>query len=54
MDGRDLVRLRKYLAGVPEIVIVEANANVNGDDVVDILDLIRLRKYLVQNDVILE
>ena len=54
VDGRDLVRLRKYLAGVPEIVIVEANANVNGDDVVDILDLIRLRKYLVQNDVILE
>lgn len=54
VDGRDLVRLRKYLAGVPEIVIVEANANVNGDDVVDILDLIRLRKYLAQDKVILE
>ena len=46
VDGRDLVRMRKYLVGVPGIEIIEANANVNGDDVVDILDLIRLRKYL--------
>ena len=53
VDGRDLVRLRKYLAGVPETEIIEANANANGDDVIDILDLIRLRKYLAKDDVIL-
>ena len=54
VDGRDLVRLRKYLVGVPGTEIIEANANVNGDDVIDILDLIRLRKYLAKDDVILE
>ena len=54
VDGRDLVRLRKYLAGTPGFEIVEANTNVNGDDGIDILDLVRLRKYLAQYDVILE
>ena len=54
VDGRDLVRLRKFLVGVPGTEIIEANANVNGDDVIDILDLIRLRKYLAKDDVILE
>ena len=54
VDGRDLVRLRKYLTGDTGEEAIEANANVNGDDVIDILDLIRLRKYLAQEDVILE
>ena len=46
VDDADLIRLRKYLVGLPETEIVEANAKVNGDDVIDILDLVRLRKYL--------
>ena len=54
VDGRDLVRLRKYLTGDTGEEAIEANANVNGDDLVDILDLIRLRKYLAQEDVFLE
>ena len=54
VDGRDLVRLRKYLTGDTGEEAIEANTNVNGDDVIDILDLIRLRKYLAQEDVILE
>ena len=57
-DGKvnvnDLIRLRKYLAGV-EKEIIAGNADVNADEVVDILDLVRLRKYIAQVDgVILE
>ena len=54
IDGRDLIRMRKYLVGIAGTEIVEANTNVNGDDVIDILDLVRLRKFLAQYDVILE
>ena len=54
VDGLDLIRLRKYLAGVADTEIVEANANVNGDDTIDLLDLVRLRKYLAKDKVILE
>ena len=54
VDGLDLIRLRKYLAGVADTEIVEANAKVNGDDTIDLLDLVRLRKYLAKDKVILE
>ena len=40
--------------GVADTEIVEANANVNGDDTIDLLDLVRLRKYLAKDKVILE
>ena len=54
VDGLDLIRLRKYMARVPDVEIVEGNADVNGDKVLDIKDLIRLRKYLAKDEVILE
>ena len=54
VDGRDLVRLRKYLVGIEDAMIVEANANVDGDQDIDIFDLVRLRKYLARENVILE
>ena len=55
IDGRDLIRLRKYLAtynddtGTGDVEIF-AGADMNGDGVVNGKDLIRLRKYLVTND----
>ena len=45
VNGKDLVRLRKHLAG-ETVEIVEANADVTGDGVVNGKDLIRLRKHL--------
>lgn len=53
VNGNDLIRLRKYLAG-SEKEIIEGNADVNADAIVDILDLVRLRKYFTLEDVILE
>lgn len=55
-DGKvnltDLVRLRKYLAGMD--VIIEADAgDVTGDGTVGLADLVRLRKYLAGMDVVL-
>ena len=51
IDGRDLIRLRKYLANLDEAtgestVAVSSGADVTGDGAVDGRDLIRLRKYL--------
>ena len=49
VDGRDSVRLMKYLAGdeeEPEAKISGTNADVNGDDKVDELDLLCLLKLL--------
>lgn len=45
VDGLDLIRLKKHLAGW-EVEINEKAADMNGDGAVDGLDLIRLKKYL--------
>ena len=45
VNGMDLVRLRKYLAG-DSVEIDLSNADVTGDGKVNGMDLIRLRKYL--------
>ena len=55
-DGKvnltDLVRMRKYLAGMD--VIFDADAgDVTGDGTVGLADLVRLRKYLAGMDVVL-
>ncbi len=55
VDGRDLVRLRKYLANYDESTgksntEIFAGAEVTGDGKVDGRDLIRLRKYLANYD----
>lgn len=55
INGKDLIRLRKYLAsydpdaGASDVEIAEG-ADVNGDGVVNGKDLIRLRKYLAEYD----
>jgi hypothetical protein len=53
VDGRDLLRLAKYLGGY-DVSINSANATVNGDNAVDGRDLLRLAKYLGGYDVILQ
>ncbi len=56
IDGRDLIRLRKYLANLNEetgesTVEIAINASdVTGDGSIDGRDLIRLRKYLANLD----
>ncbi len=56
IDGRDLIRLRKYLANLNEetgecsIEIVAEATDVTGDGYIDGRDLIRLRKYLANLD----
>ena len=45
VDGLDLIRLKKHLAGW-EVEINEKAADMNGDGAVDGLDLIRIKKYL--------
>ena len=45
VNGTDLIRLRRYLAG-ENVEIVAENADVNGDGTINGMDLIRLRKYL--------
>ena len=55
IDGRDLIRLRRYLVDYNEdtgssSVIITAGADCNGDDIIDGRDLIRLRKYLALYD----
>ena len=55
IDGRDIIRLRKYLAsydsetGTSDVVI-GLGADCNGDGKIDGRDLIRLRKYLASYD----
>ena len=55
-DGKvnltDLVRMRKYLAGMDVVFDVDAG-DVTGDGKVGLADLVRLRKYLAGMDVIL-
>ena len=49
VDGRDLVRLRRYLSGADgeeNGVDAAPGADCNGDGVIDGRDLIRLRRYL--------
>ncbi len=49
VNGKDLIRLRKYLVGSD--VELSGGADCNGDGTVNGKDLIRLRKYLVSEDV---
>ena len=53
VNGFDLIRLRKYLAG-EDVKIEAVNADVNGDGKVNGMDLIRLRRYLAGADVELQ
>lgn len=53
VDGRDVLRLAKWLAG-ENVTINEKNADVNGDVTVDGRDLLRLAKYLAGVAVTLE
>ena len=48
IDGKDLIRLRKYLVGAD--VEIFPGADVNGDGEINGKDLIRLRKYLLTED----
>ena len=49
VNGLDLLRLKKYLAKVPDTVIVEANTSpINGKEGVNGQDLLRLQKYLAK------
>ena len=55
VDGRDLIRLRKYLADLDDetgasTVEITLGAEVTGDGVIDGRDLIRLRRYLAYYD----
>ena len=52
VNGLDLIRLRKHLAG-DDVQIDLSNADVTGDGKVNGLDLIRLRKYLAGDNVVL-
>ena len=52
MDGKvnalDLLVLRKNLVGLPVGSFDPEAADVNGDEIINILDLVRLRKILGQ------
>ena len=50
LNGADLVRIRKYLAGM-DVEIDLACADINGDGSVNGGDLVRLRKYLAGMEV---
>ena len=60
VDGRDSIRLMKYLAGETDeatgtlIRLNLQNADVNADAIVDEKDLLRLMRYLGGSDVVLE
>ena len=47
VDGADLIRLRKVLAGTDDPISL-SNADCNGDGVVDGRDLIRLRRFFAE------
>mgnify|MGYP002626637085 CR=1 FL=1 len=53
LDGRDLLRLARYIAG-NAVAIQEKNADVNGDGAVDGRDLIRLARYLAGEAIALQ
>lgn len=48
IEASDLIVLRKILLGTSEVVR-ESTADTNGDDVVDIIDLVRLKKYFADS-----
>ena len=50
VNGKDLTRLRKYLAG-QDVQVNEDALDVNGDGVVNGKDLTRLLKYIAGQDV---
>ena len=55
VDGRDVIRLRKYLANYnsetgKSTVDVFIGGDANGDGSIDGRDVIRLRKYLANYD----
>ena len=47
VDLKDVVNLRRYLAGGWELTFVEAAADVNKDGSLDLKDVVTLRRYLV-------
>ncbi len=49
VNGQDLIRLRKYLNGVPNTELSKG-ADATGDGAVNGQDLVRLRKYLLSED----
>lgn len=52
IDGMDLLRLKKHLAG--ESVLINAGTtDLNGDNATDGMDLLRLKKYLASENVVL-
>ncbi len=55
VDGKDLVRIKKYIAGYDfdmgiSDVDIETGADANGDGVIDGKDLVRLKKYIAGFD----
>jgi len=46
IDLKDIVLIRRWIAGGFNAVICEANSDVNGDSVVDLKDVAILRRYL--------
>ena len=53
LDGRDLIRLKQYLAGY-EVDINQSNTDVTGDGKIDGRDVIRLCRYFAGYDVTLD
>lgn len=54
VDGRDIIRLMKYLAEEEDIEIVEMNADVNEDGEVDVRDLLQIIRKLGGLDIVLK
>ena len=53
VDGRDLIRMKRYIAGYTDAVIDPVNADVTGDEIFDGRDVVRLARYLAGYDVTL-
>ena len=53
VDGRDLIRMKRYIAGYTDAEIYFANADVTGDGIFDGRDVVRLARYLAGYDVAL-
>ena len=46
VDVKDVIAIRRHIAGGYSITINEAAANVNGDDKIDVKDAIAIRRYI--------
>ena len=54
VDGRDVLRMMKYLAGDTTVKINMSNADVTGDGILDGRDVLRLMKKFAGQDVVLK